>query len=92
MARIAAILSGPRSGRRVVDETGIEGFFDVELRWTPGPGQLPPGPGPDDAPPIDRDGPSLFTALEEQLGLRLVPTTGTVDHFVIERAERPTEN
>jgi uncharacterized protein (TIGR03435 family) len=92
MARMAGILSGQRSGRRVVDSTGLDGLFDVELRWAPDPGPPPPGAAPDDAPTFDETRPSLFTALEEQLGLRLVPTTGNVDHFIIERAERPSEN
>jgi uncharacterized protein (TIGR03435 family) len=92
MARLAAILSGPRSGRRVVDNTGLDGTFDVELRWTPDPGQLPPGPGPDDVPRIDPNGPSLFTAVEEQLGLKLEPSSGSMEHFVIDRVERPREN
>jgi uncharacterized protein (TIGR03435 family) len=86
------MLSGPRSGRRVADNTGLDGTFDFELSWTPDPGQLPPGLPPGDVPGIDPNGPSLFTALEEQLGLKLVPATGSLEHFVIERAERPTEN
>jgi bla regulator protein BlaR1 len=92
VAQLASILSGPRSGRPVVDATGIRGVFDFDLRWTPDPGQLPPGPAPDDAPPFDPSGPSLFTALEEQLGLRLQPTTAMVEHFTIEQAERPLPN
>jgi bla regulator protein blaR1 len=91
VSQIARMLSG-RSGRRVLDRTQIEGVFDVELQWAPGPGQLPPGPGPDDAPPIDPTRPSLFTAVEEQLGLRLQPSVAPVEHFVIERAERPRSN
>jgi bla regulator protein BlaR1 len=92
VSQIAGILSGPRSGRPVIDATGIRGVFDFELRWTPDPGQLPPGPAPDGGPPFDPSGPSLFTALEEQLGLRLQPTTTTVEHFTIEQAERPLPN
>jgi uncharacterized protein (TIGR03435 family) len=91
MARVAGVLSGPRSGRRVVDDTGLDGVYDFELRWTPGPGQIPAGPGPDPLP-IDPEAPSLFIALEEQLGLKLVPATGPLDHFIVERIERPTEN
>jgi uncharacterized protein (TIGR03435 family) len=92
MSQIAALLSGPRSGRPVVDNTGIAGFFNVELRWTPDLAQLPPGLSPDDVPPVDSSGPSLFTALEEQLGLKLEPMTSDVEVLVIEQAEQPSSN
>ena len=91
VSRLAGILSG-RSGRPVVDASGIGGTHDFELKWTPDASQLPPGPAPDDLPPFDPSGPSLFTAIEEQLGLRLQPTTAAVDHFVIEHAQRPSPN
>ncbi len=91
VAQIAALLSGPRSGRRVLDNTGINGFFDVELTWTPDPGQLP-GPPPDDTLRLDPNGPSLFTAIEEQLGLSLRPSTAPLEHLLIEHAERPSSN
>jgi uncharacterized protein (TIGR03435 family) len=91
VAQVASLLSG-RSGRLVVDRTGISGFFDVTLSWTPDANQLPPGPPPDGVPPFDPSGPSLFAAIQEQLGLRLEPTTAETDHFVIERIERPTPN
>jgi uncharacterized protein (TIGR03435 family) len=91
VGQIASLLSG-RSGRLVVNRTGIEGFFDVRLSWTPDASQLPRGPGPDDAPPFDPSGPSLFAAVQEQLGLRLEPTTAETDHLVIEQIERPTSN
>jgi uncharacterized protein (TIGR03435 family) len=92
LSQVAALLSGPRSGRLVLNNTGIEGFFDVQLTWTPDVGQLPSGPSPDDVPPFDPSGPSLFTAIDEQLGLRLEPTIGPVQHLIIEGAERPTSN
>lgn len=91
VAQVASLLSG-RSGRLVFDRTGISGFFDVTLSWTPDASQLPPGPRPEDAPPFDPSGPSLFAAIQEQLGLRLEPATAEIDHFVIEHIERPTPN
>jgi uncharacterized protein (TIGR03435 family) len=91
IAQVATLLTG-RSGRPVVNRTSIEGVYDVELTWTPDPSQLPRGPAPDDAPPFDPSGPSLFTALDEQLGLKLEPTTAPKEHLVIDRIERPTPN
>ena len=70
-------------GRLIVDRSGLEGRFDVSLKWTP---DLPPGVEP--AGGAERV--SLFTALEEQLGLRLQPDTGPVDVLVIESVSRPT--
>lgn len=77
-------------GRMVVDRTGLTGAYDLEMTWTPD--QLPPGADAASTPAFDPNGPSLFTALQEQLGLRLEATTGPVDVLVIDGAERPSEN
>jgi uncharacterized protein (TIGR03435 family) len=78
----------PFVNRVVVDRTGLSGLFDFELKWTPDtvPQLLP------DAPPlnIDPNGPSIFTALQEQLGLRLESTRGLVDIVVIDSVQHPT--
>ena len=76
--------------RSVVDRTQLAGLFDFELKWTPD--TIPQVPA--DAPPlnIDPNGPSIFTALQEQLGLRLESTRGPVDVVVIDRVERPTSD
>jgi uncharacterized protein (TIGR03435 family) len=72
--------------RPVVDRTGIAGNFNYNFEFAPfGPGLVPAGR------PIVA-GPSLFTALEEAMGLQLEPTRLPVDVLVIERVERPTEN
>jgi uncharacterized protein (TIGR03435 family) len=76
-------------GRQVVERTGVTGAFDVNLTWTPTPGLQPAGPGGSAPPPAQPDGPSIFTALEEQLGLRLVPGRGPVQVFVVERLDPP---
>ena len=86
--------------RTVVDRTGLSGAWDIDLNWTPDPGQgggpfgpLPGGPPPAGVPappPIDPNGPSLFTALQEQLGLKLESTRGPVDVLVIDSVEMPT--
>lgn len=65
------------TGRPVVDRTGLTGRYDFTLTWSP------------DAEP-DSDAPSIFTALQEQLGLKLEPATGPVDVLVVDSVERPT--
>jgi uncharacterized protein (TIGR03435 family) len=65
--------------RAVRDDTGISGDFDVKLNWRPG-----------DAPDID--GPSIFTAIQEQLGLKLNAQKGPVEILIIDSAERPSRN
>jgi uncharacterized protein (TIGR03435 family) len=75
--------------RPVRDETGLEGRFDFELKWTPDP--APTAPDSADAKPAEV-GPTLFTALQEQLGLKLEAKRGPVEILVIDRADRPSEN
>ena len=77
--QIAAELT---AGRTVVNRTGLDGFYDVDLRWTPDATAAPT----DDAPP------TLATALREQLGLRIDSATVTMEHLVIDSVDRPTEN
>ena len=87
-------------GRRVMDKTDLKGLYDIKLQWTPDAGQgggpfgpFGPGPGgPEPPPPADPSGPSIFTALQEQLGLRLESTKGPVDVLVIDSVGRPSEN
>jgi bla regulator protein blaR1 len=78
----------------VVDNTGIEGTFDLKLQFKPeGFATKGEGPPPGDAPPVaDLEGPSIFTALTEQLGLKLESKKGPVTVYVVEKAERPSEN
>jgi bla regulator protein blaR1 len=84
-------------GRPVLDGTGLTGRYDFSLQWTPAPSEgggeafglapraEPPHPG-------DSNGPSIFTALEEQLGLKLKSGKGPVEIMVIDHVERPSEN
>jgi uncharacterized protein (TIGR03435 family) len=91
IAMFASVLSGS-VGRPVVDRTELSGSFDIELTFDPASAaQAPPGapPGP---VPIDDSKPSIFTALQEQLGLRLEATRGPIEVLVIDQAERPTAN
>jgi uncharacterized protein (TIGR03435 family) len=80
-------------GRHVVDKTGIVGDFDIDLTFAPefSPGRRG-GPPPDAAALAASDRPSIFTALQEQLGLKLESGRGPVDVLVVDRAEMPTEN
>lgn len=76
-------------GRTVIDRTGFAGTIDYELRWTPDRTLRSPADGVA-AGPERPDGPSLVTALQEQLGLKLESTKATVEVLVIDHAERPT--
>ena len=76
-------------GRMVIDKTGLKGTYDFMLKWTPDAGM---GAGADAGAATDTSGPSLFTALQEQLGLKLDATKGSVDTIVIDSVEMPSEN
>ena len=87
-------LSGQLSSildRTVIDKTGLAGIFDFNLEWTPNPVAAPPD-GPATYTSNDAVGPSIFTALQEQLGLRLESAKGPVEMLVIDHVERPSEN
>jgi uncharacterized protein (TIGR03435 family) len=79
---------GFMSRRHVVDETGLTGRYDVTLTYTPDAVVLNPSVRVE-FPSIDPDGPSLATALREQLGLRLQQRRGPVDVLVVEQVEMP---
>jgi len=82
---------GPFTGRAVVDKTGLTGVYDLDLTWTPEQG--PPGADGTAPPPqTSTDGVSLYTAVQEQLGLKLDAQRGPVDMLVIESAERPVQD
>jgi uncharacterized protein (TIGR03435 family) len=71
-------------GRTVVDKTGLTGSYDITLMWMPAM-----------ASAVDADaasGPTIFTALEEQLGLKLVPAKGPVPVLVVDSVEKASEN
>jgi len=93
MAALASTLS-TFAGRIVVDRTGLAGGYDVDLNWTPDQIPRPAGDQPVqvNGVTVDPNGPSLFTALQEQLGLKLESTKGPVDVLVVERAEKPAED
>ena len=97
VSSIAAMLS-QQLGRPVVDKTGIKGNYDFTLQWTPDETQRGMGlggmekPATDSPMPADTSGPSVFTAVQEQLGLKLEAAKGPVEILVIDHIERPSGN
>jgi uncharacterized protein (TIGR03435 family) len=93
MSDFARLLTQAVLDRPVIDRTGLQGRFDFTITWTPDESQfrsmgvnVPP-------PPADGSGPpGLFTAVQEQLGLRIDSITAPVDVYVIDRVEKPSEN
>lgn len=75
--------------RAVMDRTGLQGRYDMSLEWTPAPGEGLQTSADPNAPRGPADGPSLVTAVKEQLGLKLESAQGPVDVLVIDSAERP---
>ncbi len=73
------------SGRYIVNRTGLTGRYDFTLRCAP-------DPSTDSRQDVQWDGPVIFTALREQLGLALEPSTATLDAIMIDHVEAPTPN
>lgn len=90
-----AVMLSLSVGRKVIDKTGLTGKYDITLKYTPGEDQrsmmVAPGAPPPPAP-ADTSGPSLFTGLQEQLGLKLESQRRPVEIFVIDSAEKPSGN
>lgn len=97
MPRLIEYISDDLRGL-VIDKTGFTEKFDVHLEFVPseflGNGVGPPAPGDPgtSAPSANLSGVSIFTALQEQLGLRLTSANRPVEVLVIDRVERPSEN
>ena len=100
MTEYAGRMLSSQVDRPVIDKTGLTGRFDVHLEFAPdvampgaGPVRLNGVERPDlPAPSADATGPSIFTALQEQLGLKLSPAKGPVEVIVIDHAEKPSAN
>lgn len=75
--------------RPVVNMAGLDGNYDFTVAFTP---VLPPGVSADNLSENFRDLPSIFTALREQMGLKLQPQKGPVEYYVIDHVERPSAN
>ena len=91
ISTLVQFLSGQPLGRIVLDKTGLTGKYDFTLQWTPDDLQSPALYATQEEPPISR-WPSLFTALQEQLGLKLEPQKGPVQTLVVDHAEKPSGN
>lgn len=89
MAELATVFQRAALDRPVVDKTGLSGRYDFDLEWTPDETQFGGGvpTGNPEAPK-----PDLFTALQQQLGLKLEATRGPVAALVIDQVERPSAN
>jgi uncharacterized protein (TIGR03435 family) len=83
----------PYVSRPVIDKTGLQGLFAVRLQFLLETSSVGPGAGPQaPALPPDPAGPSIFTAVEEQLGLKLESAKASVEVLVIDSVQRPSEN
>jgi uncharacterized protein (TIGR03435 family) len=97
VSAIAAMLA-QQLGRPVIDKTDIKGYFDFDLKYTPDEtqrgmmfGGMAP-PATDSPPPGDSSVPSIFTAVQEQLGLKLEASKGPVETLVIDHIEKASGN
>jgi uncharacterized protein (TIGR03435 family) len=87
----------PQLGHSVIDKTGLTGKYDYTLQWTPDEGMAAMhgasgGGPPNEENAVQSGGPSLFTAVEEQLGLKIESTKGQVDVIVIDHLDLPSAN
>jgi len=89
LPKMADVLFG-QVKRIVIDRTGIEGNFDFKLEWVPDATKMPSINGA--KMEASTEGPSIFTAVQEQLGLKLESTKGPVEILIIDRAEKAVEN
>jgi uncharacterized protein (TIGR03435 family) len=76
-------------GRPVVDQTGLSQSYDFTLSFAP---QLPPNVSRDSLPREIQDLPSIFEAVQQQLGLKLEPQRGPVEYYIIDNVEKPSPN
>ena len=92
IADFAGVMQSVVLDRPVVDQTGLPGRYDFTLTWTPDPSQFAAF-GPRPQPPADEaTAPDLFTAIQQQLGLKLESVKAPVDVLVIDHVEKPSAN
>jgi uncharacterized protein (TIGR03435 family) len=93
MADFAGLMQAAVLDRPVVNQTGLEGKYDFTLNWTPDDSQFS-GMGAKIPPPTDSADapPNLYTAIQEQIGLKLDATKAPTDVLVIDKVEKPSAN
>jgi uncharacterized protein (TIGR03435 family) len=91
MAELVSVMQRAALDRPVVDRTGLSGRYDFDLEWAPDASQFDGAFGKQ-TNPDDSAKPGLFTAIQEQLGLKLEPTKSAIETIVIDRADRPSAN
>jgi uncharacterized protein (TIGR03435 family) len=93
MADFAGLMQEAVLDRPVLDQTGLNGRFDFTLKWTPDDSQFG-GMGAKIPPPTDSANapPALYTAIQEQIGLKLDATKAPAEVLVIDHVEKPSEN
>jgi uncharacterized protein (TIGR03435 family) len=92
MEALLYVLNAASVGRKVIDETGLKGEYNFDLVWTPEDELQAPAADIADAGLKDSAQPSIFTAVQEQLGLRLEASKAPVDVLTIDRIEQPTND
>ena len=94
MGEFAGFLQARILDRPVVDQTALSDKFDFVLEWRPDPSQVqgPPGAPAPQLPPEVESRPDLFTAIQEQIGLKLESTKAPVEVMVIDKVQKPSEN
>jgi len=93
MADFSGLMQSAVLDRPVLDQTGIAGRWDFTLKWTPDDSQFS-GMGARIPPPTDSANapPNLYTAIQEQIGLKLEATKAPADVMVIDHVEKPSDN
>ncbi len=92
MAEFASFLQARVLDRPVVDQTDLTGKFDFTLEWRPDVSQVAAGPNAPKLPPEVEARPDLFTAIQEQIGLKLEAKKTPVQVYVIDQVQKPSEN
>jgi bla regulator protein blaR1 len=94
MSDFAGLMQSAVLDRPVVDRTGLTGRFDFTLNWTPDEFQFRSFGGPVPPPPTDKPDapPDLYTAIQQQAGLKIEAAKAQVDVLVIDKVEKPSEN
>jgi uncharacterized protein (TIGR03435 family) len=93
VSSLIQMLTQQHLGRTIIDGTGLTGIYDFALRWDPEEGMSPSTGGSiPGASPADASAPSIFSALQEQLGLKLEPRKSPAPVLVIDQIERPSVN